>query len=538
MTRINWIAYSLSIVVLILVGSTARAAPSECNTRDSLQLHGEGSIVSGFATQLKAVAYTVPRTVITGQEDAVQVRKDFSAIKSLGFNAVRGYEPMSPTVLQAAEEAGLFVVQALVHLSDDTNFDSDEELRDVIERAQQIVNRDRCRQGVAMWSLWNDAPFNWGSSGGNVVERFGPEVVHQFLKRLRDAVKQLDPSRYLTAANVLNARHAEIGMDLLDVIGVNVYIGVFDWPSQRYSDALAVETIARVKQISEKYGKPIWISETGVASIPGAHAGDIVIPRQLQLIEEAKFLGFAVFQWRDDPYKAGQVAEVSRDIEANWGLLTSSGNPKPALAGVADALRPRVGARNNLYTNLSDPWLPLLEGSLASSQASVLVNFGFKNAQLLRAAYRVRTKGRAHAYITKVGPPNEYSTGLSVHYVPEDYGAWLTFGRTFSQPIQLPTDGSLIVDLGEYRGGAANLTMYFMMKGGRVMRTPPLLLRNHKPKSYRLAIQELIADNGATVASLDIEEFYFKLNDVANFEEVGLPVQLVIHGIRVDTARK
>ena len=104
----------------------------------------------------------------TDKNDLQLVRHDFTAIKKAGFNAVRGYEPLTPEVLQVAEDEGLLVVQALVHLSDDTNYDSDDELRDVIARVRQIVIRDRCRRNIALWSLWNDAPFNWGAVNGGV----------------------------------------------------------------------------------------------------------------------------------------------------------------------------------------------------------------------------------------------------------------------------------------------------------------------------------------------------------------------------------
>ena len=423
-------------VMLMLAAGAAHAEAPECKKNARVIAQSTGLTVSGKTDLLKGVAYTVPQAQGSGKDDTEQVRRDFVAIRALGFNAVRGYEPFSPTVLQLATGSGLWVIQALVHLSDETNFDSEDELRELITEAQQIVLRGRCHQAVVMWGLWNDAPFNWGTSGGNVVERFGTHVVHRFLRRLRDSIKLTDPSRPLTAAHVLNAKHAEVGMDLLDVIGINAYIGVFDWSSQRYSDSLAEATIARLKAISKKHRKPLWISETGVASIAGADSGSVVIPRQIQLVEKAGFAGFSIFQWRDDPAKANPGAEISRDIEANWGLLTREGGPKPSLSKVSEILRDKAGA--DKFALRPDPWSSGPLSSALSKGYDLMRLNKFVNAKEPRSGFRIRSKGRSHGYITTSAQANGQPTGLSVHYVPEDYGAWLIFGKILENPFQFP----------------------------------------------------------------------------------------------------
>ena len=144
MRIMRWLScLSLCILALGFVGGTAQAAAG-CIGFTPLGLHGEGIVINGTTTRLKAVAYTVPKISGIDEEDLRLVRGDFAAIRKAGFNAVRSYEPLALTVLQAAEDEGLLIVQALVHLSDETNFDSEDELREVIERAQKIVTRDRC----------------------------------------------------------------------------------------------------------------------------------------------------------------------------------------------------------------------------------------------------------------------------------------------------------------------------------------------------------------------------------------------------------
>ena len=119
-----------------------------------------------------------------------------------------------------------------------------------------------------------------------------------------------------------------------------------------------------------------------------------------------------------------------------------------------------------------------------------------------------------------------------------DYGAWLSLGSSFTKPIQLPSKGSLILDFGVGQGGPVNLTLYFKLKGGKLLRSPPLLLREHKPLSYRLAIRELIEENDVPITTSDVEEVHIKLNDVANFEEIGVPVEILIKNIRLEIVEK
>jgi hypothetical protein len=528
----RWLPYLwTSVLTLGLTVSNAQANAGCSFT--PMEVHGDGVSFEGTTTRLRAVSYTVPKIAGTDQVDLRKVKDDFVLIKRVGFNAVRSYEPLSPEVLQTAENLELLVVEALVHLSDDTNFDSDEELSDIIERTRRIVIRDRCKPNVVLWVLWNDAPFNWGLSGGNVVERFGSQTVHRFLRRLRDEVKKLDPLRPVTAANVLNANHSEIGMDLLDVIGVNAYLGVFDWPSQRYSHSLAQETITRVRHISEKYQKPIWVSETGISSIPGSDQAKRVIPMQLQLIDWAGFAGFAVFQWQDDHLKARNHAQPDRDIEANWGLLNIEGVPKPSLKAVSSVLQGSAIDLNQFEQTIRDPWITYDEGSSELYTSRSLEDFGAEIHNPVRVAYRIRSKGRSHAYLRVPQKPGQHPHGLSIRYVPEDYGAWLIFGRTLSKSIPIDKFENLVVDFDEYSGGLVNLSIIMRLTDGSIMRTPPLMLKSSKAQSYELKLSNFIGDARVTDDMAEVAEISFRLNDVANFEEVGIPVQIVFKGLRL-----
>ncbi len=533
---INWRSCIGIFLGALGLASNAAHAGNECEWFAPVVASDRGLDIGSSTIKLRAVAYTTPRIADTGNIDVRLIERDFSAIKKAGFNSIRSYEPLEPTVLDLAESEGLFIIQAVVHLSDETNFDSEEELKEVIEKVQRVVFRDRCRKGVIMWSIWNDAPFNWGTGGGNVVERFGAETVHKFLSRLRDAVKNVDSNRPLTAANVLNAKHFEIGMDLLDVIGMNVYLGIFDWQSQRFSNAIAKNVVFLVESIARKYKKPIWISETGLSSVLGSDPPEAVIPAQIILIEKSGLLGFAIFQWRDDKSKARDINNVDADVEANWGLHDTAKAAKPALAKITLALKGDSESLAKIDLSPSDPWVIIKEDYFANLRTWVVEDFRFDGAEPVRAVYKILSKGKCRVFYGSTGASDRSLQGLSLRYVPEDYGAWLVLGRTLEKTVSPAGAENLIVHIRDYNGGHVNMIISFGLKDGRVVRAPPLLLHAGKKTIYKLEMKNMIYGERGVSMSEEISSIRFRLNDVPNLEEIGVPVQIVVDSINFTTA--
>lgn len=517
------------IFILFALCLTCRSAIADdtCQGMTPVELRGSEIVVNHVPTKIKAVSYTVPRFGSEGFPSLETVRQDFVAIKRIGFNTIRTYEPLPPAVIDLAEEQHLFVIEALVHLSDATNFGSEEFLQEVIENTKNILNRDRCRSAIVMWSIWNDAPFNWGSSGGNVVERFGYAKVHSFLERLRDSVRDVDASRPITGANVLNAKHADLGFDLLDVIGVNAYLGVFEWKAQKYSERLAQSTAKRIEKIGEKYGKPVWVSETGISTIVGADSAEIVIPAQIRLISRYDLLGFSIFQWRDDPLKASGGSGIAHDVEANWGLLTAKGIPKPAFGRIAETLgvsedltsEDSIGKIGWVKVNRDpDRRVDLLD--------RVLDGFSFKDTNSLRNVYRLRSKGNSHYYYSMPTIEGKPASGLRLLYEPEDYGAWMVLGRSFEKPILMNSDELLVLEIASKSGGAVNLTVELKLANGRRVISPPLLLIESVSQSYQARISDFVSIDSPLDSSLEVTEISLRLSDVPNHEQISVPVDL------------
>jgi beta-glucuronidase len=119
-----------------------------------------------------------------------------------------------------------------------------------------MINRDKNRAAVILWSVANETP--------NTAARF------DFLDRLAARTRQLDPTRLVTAAldtqtSVDNVKRIDDPFAAkVDVIGLNSYCG---W----YSDA--PPDCANLVWRSD-YAKPVIVSEFGAGALQGKHGAD------------------------------------------------------------------------------------------------------------------------------------------------------------------------------------------------------------------------------------------------------------------------
>jgi hypothetical protein len=178
---------------------------------------------------------------------------DFRMMKAAGINTIRTYEPFPDALLDLAEKYDLKIIEQVVYPSAYTDYSSDIELKAMKRMATEAVRKHRNRKCILMWSIWNDAPFCYDEPG-NPVPRYGFEKVNNFMREIYLAVKSVDKSRPVTAANILKVKGYDLGFDFLDVIGCNAYIGGhgFNW---RGRDE-AVRAVKEMKEISKKYKKP------------------------------------------------------------------------------------------------------------------------------------------------------------------------------------------------------------------------------------------------------------------------------------------
>lgn len=254
--------------------------------------------------------------------------KDFQLMKEAGINAIRTYEPLPVKLLNLAEKYGIMVIENICYPSDYTDFDSRIHLDILKEQIRKYVARDKNRKCILMWSIWNDAPWAWGSRG-NVVERYDYTKINSFLKELYDTVKQYDIAHPVTAGNAIGLRGESLGWDFLDVIGLNLYLGGYDWFAQQN----AKRQVAIIKGIEEKYNKPVVILETGCSTFIKGQSQEEVLEKQIKAAG-TKVAGITIFQWADGWQKAGDYNTQDDHIEEHWGILDGYRNPKPGYKAV------------------------------------------------------------------------------------------------------------------------------------------------------------------------------------------------------------
>lgn len=126
-----------------------------------------------------------------------------------------------------------------------------------IDQLSAMVNRDKNRASVIIWSLANETPVS--------------DARNRFLARLAAKARALDSSRLLSAAMEKHYRsdNPDIAVvedplaDLVDMVSFNQYIGWYDGLPEK-TERISWEIA---------YDKPVFISEFGGDARQGYHGG-------------------------------------------------------------------------------------------------------------------------------------------------------------------------------------------------------------------------------------------------------------------------
>jgi beta-galactosidase len=185
------------------------------------EIISEGEVKDEYETifGIRSIEYTKEGLFLNGKHTPIKgmsVHQDFAGVgvalpdrlheykiqklKEAGVNAYRcAHNPTAPELLEACDRLGMLVMNEgrLLEAS---------ELR--INELETQVLRDRNHPSVFMWSISNEE-FIGGSS-----------LSIRMHKRMRDTVKALDPSRFVTSADIFGSSTLK-HINLIDVMGVN-----------------------------------------------------------------------------------------------------------------------------------------------------------------------------------------------------------------------------------------------------------------------------------------------------------------------------
>lgn len=173
----------------------------------------------------------------------------FDHAAELGCNFLRlAHYPHHEDAARMADERGFLLWEEIpVYWAID--FANPDTFRDADNQLRELILRDRNRASVIIWSVGNENP--------------DTDARLDFMRRLAETAKTLDPTRLTSAACLVNHTQLRIEdrlADHIDVIGLNEYYG---WYDEDFDD------LARIGANSAP-DKPVVISETGADGVIGA----------------------------------------------------------------------------------------------------------------------------------------------------------------------------------------------------------------------------------------------------------------------------
>jgi len=220
----------------------------------SIEVRGTEILLNGKAVFLKGISFheEVPQRAGRAYSEA-DSRMLLSWAKELGCNFIRlAHYPQSEQTVKMAEEMGLMMWEE-VPLWQGIKFSDPEILAKAKTMLGEMVNRDKNRCGIIIWSLSNETT---PSAARN-------QTLAQMAQELRIA----DPTRLISSAfDHFKYSGNEILIDdplstHLDVLAVNKYMGWYaPWPAEPGNVVW-----------KSNFNKPLIISEFGSEALYGNH---------------------------------------------------------------------------------------------------------------------------------------------------------------------------------------------------------------------------------------------------------------------------
>ena len=187
-----------------------------------VEIDGKFFSLNGRRFPFRGVTYGTfaPREDSAPFPSRSQIKSDFAAIQSSGFDIVRTYTEPPGDVLDLAADWGLRLF-AGVHWNDWRYLcgASRRQQREVARRAHQIVagaaRRLAGNDTVAAISVGNEIP-------ADVVRWVGTSRVASVVRELADTVREQDPDRLVTYANYPTTEY--LPLESLDFLTFNVFL--------------------------------------------------------------------------------------------------------------------------------------------------------------------------------------------------------------------------------------------------------------------------------------------------------------------------
>ncbi len=293
-----------------------------------VQVQGQTLLLNGKPLSLRGFGMHEDFPII-GKSNCPALRiKDFELLRWLGANSFRtSHYAYAEETLDEADRRGVLVISEVASV----NLDFRRVTEATLQRHQALVTQQIARDSghacVIAWSLTNEPGY---LAEPEYLQHCGPYFEALFAHARRE-----DPSRPFTAANVGRNGLEDPMFACCDFLSLNRYNGWYDMPGQlaRAHAHLTEE----LHQISQRWKKPILLTEFGADAIPGMHAtSDQLFTEEYQadmiamywkVIEaEPACIGGHVWNFADF-----RTAQHHRRVQFNHkGVFTRTRDPKMA----------------------------------------------------------------------------------------------------------------------------------------------------------------------------------------------------------------
>ena len=230
-------------------------------------------------------------------------------LKEMGCNAIRtAHHPPAPELLDACDRLGMLV------MDENRNFGSSPEH---LARLAAMVRRDRNHPSVILWSLCNEEPIQTTP----VATRIAAAMAH--------VVRQLDPTRPVTAAMSGGILNDASMAEALDVLSINYQLPQYDafrakhprLPIVAGETHCALSTRGTYETDAERHR---------FASYDADHAPWGATARDTWRAISSRPWVAGLFAWTGFDHRGEPSPHAWPSVTSHWGILDLCGFPKDA----------------------------------------------------------------------------------------------------------------------------------------------------------------------------------------------------------------
>ncbi len=447
---------SISVFIMFLVSillNPVEAKLKKKYKRPEITWDEKRLYVNGKPYFIRGINYTTTNAQLK-RASVEHVKKDIKLLKELNVNTIRCFSDPSHEILDVFYENDIMVIMEInndsAYAGGWTDFKSKDQLKAYKKAAKEQVKRDKDHPAILMWCIWNDGPF-----GTEVVNKYTQEEMETWLKELADVIKKEDPSRPITSANMPGCNYNDLGAKFLDILGFNNYAGLHD--AGEYTHSVTEQAFSKLKDIGDKYKKPIFITETGYPTLGGGGLQGKVLASLIHAAR-TRMTGVCIFMFADNWHKGGNPGVHDDNIEEHWGVLDKFKNKKSGYNAVQKAYA-EIKKHGPIKANIEPYISPKMPNLLNIEKHKLIDDFELSYLPKKRVSGVYTGNADLKYYISSLKSWNG-KRSLKLEYTPYAINTWGVIVFKLKKKVPANAKG---LGLWVYRDGSQNSMSLFVV---------------------------------------------------------------------------